>query len=373
MASPRICSAEVCGKRRRGRGLFTDRTETFLKTFRFRVKDSASGKHLSAAARAVNHVWNHCNAMQIHALDRNQRWPNAAAFQASTKGASKGLMIPAQTVQGVCEEYLERRYCTRKPKLRWRGRRSLGWVPFKNQTIRVHDAVVRFNGRTIRLWRHRAVDGEIKTGSFGQDARGRWYCNLVVEIPVRPRGCTAKIGIDLGLKALATLSTGEKITHPRAFRELETRLAQAQRANKVRLVRTINAKIANARKDFLQKETTKLADRFGVIMVGNVSASWQHQVNGKSATDASWGLFRNMLRYKAIARGAVYVDVPEAWTTQVCSSCGSKPQGRPAGIADLEVRRWVCSDCGAVHDRDVNAAINIARLGQQALAEGVLT
>lgn len=95
-------------------------------------------------------------------------------------------------------------------------------------------------------------------------------------------------------------------------------------------------------------------------------------MNGKSAADASWGIFRSLLRYKAIARGAVYVDVPEAYTTQVCSTCGSKPEGRPKGIADLRKREWTCGDCGATHDRDVNAALNILRLGHQALAEGAL-
>ncbi len=79
------------------------------------------------------------------------------------------------------------------------------------------------------------------------------------------------------------------------------------------------------------------------------------------------GMSRTMLRYKAIARGALYVDVSEAFTTQTCSDCGSI--GGPKGTKGLEIREWRC-DCGAVHDRDVNAARNILRLGHEALAEG---
>lgn len=343
-----------------------------FRTLRFRVKDSTSKKWLESAAHAVNLVWNHCNSMQMHALRHNQRWPDRVALQASTKGSGREIGLPAQVVQEVQEEYLLKRRNAKKAKLRWRGKRSLGWIPFKNQTIRVNSSVVHFNGGKVRLWLHREVHGRIKCGNFSQDARGRWYCNLVVEYEPRPHGIVSEVGIDLGLKAVATLSTGETIEHPRAYRVFEAKLAAAQRANKKRLARTTHAKIANIRRDFLHKETTKLADRFGCIMVGNLSGRWLQATNGKSSADASTGMFRNMLRYKAIARSAVYMDVPEALTTQVCSACGSMPDGRPKGIADLEIRQWTCGDCGTAHDRDVNAARNIARLGRQALAEGAL-
>lgn len=339
-----------------------------LRTFRFRVKDRTSGKKLVAAARAVNFVWNHCNAMQMHALKHNQKWPGKAQFQGSTKGASKDIGIPAQTVQEVCDEYAVRRFNARKAKLRWRGKRSLGWVPFKNQTIALSGSVVTFNGHKVRLWLHRELGGRIKSGNFSQDARGRWYCNLVCEIEVKPHGRNASVGIDLGLKTLATLSTGEKIEHPRAYRKMEAQLAVAQRAHKKRRVAAIHAKIANVRKDFLHKTSTALADRFGLIVVGNVAANWQMATNGKSAADASWASFRNMLRYKAIARGALYVDGSEYLTTQTCSDCASI--GGPKGVEGLGIREWTCACCGTVQDRDVNAARNILRLGHQALAEG---
>ena len=343
-----------------------------IKTLRYRVKDSTSGKRLKVAADAVTTCWNHCNAMQCHALKHNQRWVNPRMLQASTKGAGKELGIPSQTVQAVCERYFERRYFRRKPKLRWRGRKSPGWVPFKNQTIKIEGASVVFNGHRIRLWLHREIVGRILSGTFSQDSRGRWYCNLVVECEAKPHKVTESVGIDLGLKVLATLSTGERVENPRIFYAAEQRIAASQRANKNRLMRARRAKAKNTRRDFLHKESTKIADRFGCIMVGDVSASWQRSINGKAVTDASWGMLRRLLRYKAIARGAVYMDVPEAYTTQVCSSCGVMPEGRPKGIADLRIRQWECVGCGASHDRDVNAAINIARAGLRTLAEGAL-
>ena len=123
-----------------------DEVKLPLKTCRFRVRDKTSGKTLEAAARAVNTVWNHCNGAQRHALKQHQRWPGKARLQNATAGSGKLLGIPAQTVQEVCDEYVDRRRGSNKAKLRWRGQRSLGWVPFKNQTITLKAARVAFNG-----------------------------------------------------------------------------------------------------------------------------------------------------------------------------------------------------------------------------------
>jgi hypothetical protein len=107
---------------------------------------------VKAAARAVNMVWNHCNGAQRHALKHNTKWPTTGQLQRLTAGAGRLIGIPAQTVQRVCEEYIDRRRGSRKAKLRRRGKRSLGWVPFKNQTVRVVGSIVHFNGRKVRLW-----------------------------------------------------------------------------------------------------------------------------------------------------------------------------------------------------------------------------
>src|SRR5262245_55414171 len=102
---------------------------------------------------------------------------------------------------------------------------------------------------------HRPLKGRIKSGTFSQDARGRWYCNLIVEHEPKPQGNNAAVGIDLGLKNGMTLSTGAKVENSRLFARYQAQLAVAQRACKGRGVAAIHAKIANTRKDFLHKET----------------------------------------------------------------------------------------------------------------------
>jgi putative transposase len=336
-----------------------DEVKLPLKTLRYRVKDKTSGKKLDAAARAVNLVWNHCNGAQRHALKHNQRWPDKDELQASTRGSGKLIGIPAQTVQEVCDEYVDRRRGARKAKLRWRGKRSLGWVPFKNQTIGIKGSIVTFNGHKVRLWLHREIVGKIKSGSFSQDARGRWYCNLVVEYEPKPHGKNTEVGIDLGLKEGMTLSTGDKVENSRMFAKHEVALSKAQRACKRRRVQAIHAKISNSRKNFLHTETTKIASAFGLICVGNVSGRWLQATNGKSSADASTGMSRKMLRYKAITHGATFVDISEHLSTQTCCECGCL--GGPRGTKGLEIRGWTCADCGTVHDRDVNARTKTTR------------
>jgi transposase len=78
-----------------------------------------------------------------------------------------------------------------------------------------------------------------------------------------------------------------------------------------------------------------------------------------------------MLAYKAVKHGAWFEEVDERFTSQVCSACGALPKSRPKGIADLGIREWVCSNCGAIHDRDTNAALNILRSGHRAPVEGI--
>src|SRR5262249_57079721 len=113
---------------------------------------------------------------------------------------------------------------------------------------------------------------------------------------------------------------------------------------KGRRAQAIHARIANTRRDFLHKETTKIADRFGLMAVGNVSGRWLQATNGKSAADASTGMSRNMLRYKAMARAATFVDVSEYLTTQTCSDCVAL--GGPKGQHGLGRREWRCGGFG---------------------------
>lgn len=347
-------------------------------TFRYRVKDKHVAQ-LAAQAAAVNYVWNFCNETQMRAAKSGRKWLGYRDLDRLTKGATKeGLDLHSQTVQKICEQYDTSRRQHRKPWLNWRKtrgvRRSLGWVPFNGQALKFQDGAFVFRGGRYGVWLHRPLpeDAKIGCGSFSEDSRGRWYINVPVEVPEAIQAPNSRVGVDLGTKTLATLSSGGKIDMPSFLRASEAKLATLQRARKSKRVKAIHAKIRNRRKDFLHKETTKLVRQFGFIAVGNVSPSKLARTNmAKSVLDAGWSDLKIMLSWKSRIRGGgMCLEVPERLTTQTCSECGCLPVSRPRGIAGLRIREWTCDDCGAVHDRDVNAAKNILRLGLQALAEG---
>lgn len=244
-----------------------------IKTFQYRIKDSSCSDALNTLARACNQVWNFCNESQEHALRWNQRWPTAFDFQKLTAGSSKELGLHSQTVQAVCEQYYTRRKQYKKRRLRWRGKRSPGWIPFKASCVKVVDDTVRYFGHTFRFWNSRELPGAIRCGSFSQDSRKRWYVHFVVEVPEDRATTGITRGIDLGLKTLATCSDGSKIEAPQWYRRQQKRIAEAQRKRRSRQVRNLHAKIANRRKDFLHKASHKLTQNCELLVVGNVSSS----------------------------------------------------------------------------------------------------
>jgi putative transposase len=344
-----------------------------FKVYRYRVK-SFTGL-LNAQARAVSFVWNFCNDTQKHALKWSKKWPSAFDLNNLTSGTSKELGIPAATINAICAQYARSRQQFKRPVLRYRGRRSLGWIPIKGSELKREGDAFRFASRTFRVFKSRPLPegAKIKDGTnFSQDARGNWFLNVVIEVPdVDVRPIQSGVGIDLGLKSFASLSNGAVIPNDRFGRAAAKKLATAQRARKhKRHIAKLHAKVASARADFQHKLALDLVRRFDYIAVGNIPTKKLAKTKmAKSVYDASWSSFKDKLRYKAIAHGVVVEEVSEAFSSVTCSACGMR--SGPKGIAGLRIREWTCSDCGTIHDRDRNAAMNILRSGRRAPAEGI--
>lgn len=188
---------------------------------------------------------------------------------------------------------------------------------------------------------------------------------------------------DLGLTHFAILSTGEKVAAPNMFRGHEARLAKWQRrlakkqkgsknrAKARRKVARVHARIADARKDFLHKLSTRLVNENQVIAVESLAVRnmQKNRCLAKSISDASWSEFVRQLEYKSRWYGRTLVGI-DRWypSSKRCSDCGHTVAKMP-----LKVREWSCPECGSVHDRDLNAARNIlaAGLAVSALGESV--
>ncbi len=311
-------------------------------------------------AGAVNYVWNYCNEVSLLAFRRDKTFLSAYDLHKLSAGTSKDLRLSADTIQQVCTEYATRKKQGKKMKLRWRSRkRSLGWIPFKAAYIRLTDDTITYCGQRFRLWLSRPVDGTIKTGSFTQDAPGRWYVTLQCEVAdaVEPVG-HLDLGIDLGLTHQLTCSDGIQYSRTNLTRQHAAALAMAQRAHKKKRVQALHARIANVRKDWTHKVTTAIARRAKLMVIGDVSSTTLIKTRfAKSTYDASWGRVRCQLQYKARRLAGICVDGNERCSSVTCADC--RARSGPRGLSDLGVRTWVCPCCGVTHERDVNAARNI--------------
>ena len=344
------------------------------KTLTVRVKD----KHrplLNQMARSVNFVWNYVNELSHRSIKERGVFLSAYTIQKYTQGAHKELGLHSHTVQRVASEYVTRRKQFKKARLSWRRsggvRRSLGWVPINTGAASWKNGQVYHSGHYFKVWDSYGLSQyTFRSASFNEDARGRWYFNVVVDAPVEESSGTGAVGIDLGCKETAVTSDGDRIVG-RRYRELEAKLGIAQRARNKDRVRNLHAKIKNRRHNDLHQFSRQLVNNNALIVVGNVSSNKLVKTTmAKSVLDAGWGQLKTMLEYKCDHAGIVFMEVNEAYTTQTCSCCGQRSANSPKGRAGLGIREWTCG-CGATNDRDVNAARNILALGHERLAVGI--
>ena len=373
MAEPpkRVHNRVAARLARQAQGLVT-------RVLRLRLKDKHAAFLLKKAA-AVNFCWNYANELSFKKLQREGVFMTSGDLHEYTKGASKTeLALHSQTIQAVNEEFVTRRRQFKKAKLRWRvsygARRSLGWIPFKQSALAYRNGQVWFGGIALSLWdSYGLADYELGAGTLSEDARGRWYLNVTVKVKKAPAPVPLSVseqalGIDLGLKSLMADSQGRTVEAPQFYRDLEPALARAQRARKVGRTRTIHAKVANRRRDYLHKLSTAQVRAHRAIFVGNVNAQALTQTSmAKSVLDAGWSRYRTMLQYKSDSAGVWFKEIDESYSTQECSNCHARTG--PRGLTGLAERRWTCSACGAEHDRDTNSACVIRQRGLRWLAE----
>jgi putative transposase len=226
----------------------------------------------------------------------------------------------------------------------------------------------------VRVVVHRPLEGTTKGATFKQEACGHWYISLVVEQQIAlkaDRPVVSHSGIDVGLKSLAVLSSGETIANPRWYRTQSRKLRRAQKAlsrkvkgshnrSKARVaVARLHQKTRNQRNDFLHKLSTDLIRHNDLVSIEDLNVRGLAKTKlSKSVLDAGWGMFRAMLEYKADRNNTHLIVIGRFFpSSKTCGACGLINADLP--LAD---RDWTCA-CGVHHDRDVNAAHNIDREG----------
>jgi IS605 OrfB family transposase len=333
-------------------------------TYNFRIKDSTTRKRLTELASYVNLTWNYCNEVAYNAWKSSRKYLSDFDLNYLMKGSSKEIPLHSQTFQSISKEFITRKKQFKKVKLKWRSYKvSLGWIPFKSGGIKLQGSEIVYCGKRYKFWKHREIEGKIKSGSFNQDSLGRWYLNLQCEVPIAtPKLIGDEIGIDLGLKDKITISNGVKYSRENITKKYEEKLAKAQRAKKKKLAKRVHIKIKNVRKDWNHKTTTSIIQAAKRLMVGDLDLPKNTRM-AKSIYDASFGMVKNLFQYKAIKHGIDFKLISEKYSTVTCSVCFQRTG--PSGLKQLGVREWVCESCSTVHDRDTNAAINILRFGTE--------
>ena len=229
---------------------------------------------------------------------------------------------------------------------------NLGWVPMREE--------LRFSGKIVSATVSRQVD--------------RWFASITVDTEDPPRHAAehqGTVGVDLGVLNLATLSTGERVPGPKALRRelgrlrrlsrslARKRMGSKNRAKAKNKLARLHARIANIRQDSLHQLTSDLTRRFDVIGIEDLNARGMvrnHRL-ARSIADMGFREFRRQLDYKAVRRGALVAVADRFFpSSKLCSVCGVVQEEVP-----LSVRLWTCPRCNTTHDRDLNAAINLAQ------------
>ena len=235
----------------------------------------------------------------------------------------------------------------------------------------------------IKLIKHREVEGTIKTITVEKNSTGKWFvCIVCNDVLMNTLPKTNKeVGIDLGLSEFATLSNGITISNPRFFKTSQVRLAKAQcKLSKLKevnnksqeykrqkkIVARIHERIKNQRDNFIHQESRKVINSYDLIVVEDLNINKMKEDGkypsiAKGIADVAWRDFLNKLDYKAENAGRKVIKINPAYTSQTCSQCHCRKK------LVLSDRTFKCDNCKQVINRDLNASINILRLGLESL------
>jgi len=352
----------------------------FSKAFRYRIYPTAEQEQaLAVQFGHARFIWNWALAVRRAAYKETgkgigyyelKRRATALKNQAGTEwlkeAHSQVLQAKIQDLERAYKNFFEKR--AKFP--RFKSKRD-------GQSIRYPQRFKFYENFTylpkvgwVKTKFHRPLEGRPKNITVSKTKTGKYFVSIQCEVEmIDPPARGGEIGIDVGVKSFLATSEGSKRDNPRHLQQAEKKLKRLHRQLSRRAKGSVgrekariqfarqHEKVANRRRDFLQKLSTELVDRYGLIGMEdlNVRGMVKNRRLAKAIAATGWGAFRLMLEYKGDWYGSFVHRVDRFFpSSKTCSHCGYVLDELP-----LSVREWQCPICGAIHDRDINSAINI--------------
>lgn len=365
-----------------------------LKAYKYRIEPDVEqtellNKHFGSVRFVYNHYLNErkqeyeTNKQTLNYYDNARSLTELKADESHSwlrEINSQSLQHSLKSLEGAYNNFFKKRGAF--PRFKSRKDKNSFCVP---QFVKVDQnngllSIPKFkNG--IKIVMHRKFMGVIKQCTISKTPTGKFFVSILVETEHRKVGKTGlSVGIDLGLKDFVITSDGQKYknnrytkTHARKLKKAQQHLSRkvkgSNRYNKQRMkVALIHEKITNSRNDNLHKVSTDLIRKYDTIFVEdlNIKGMVKNHKLSKHISDASWGAFVQMLKYKAEWNDKQVVNVGRWFpSSKTCGSCGYINQD-----LNLDIRTWKCPSCGETHDRDLNAARNILKEGLKEISSG---
>lgn len=355
-----------------------------MQTYQFRLYHSDKEKYLERHLDTACEIYNHCIA--LHWRYYRMFGKSLGAYQLKThitklKKTSRYAnwkSLNSQAIQNIAERidlsykaffsHMKEHRSGRKRPPHFRKRKDYASFTLKQTGYRIEENIIYLMGKRFKLHGWRPIEGKIKTVTVKKKPTGKWFVFVVTDRkPVRNYAKTGKaVGIDFGLKDFLVLSSGEKIQSPeylkhslselrRKSRNYSLKVDGSKRKEKARkeLV-SLHEKVSRQRRDAFFKLANMLCKEYDILAIEDLNLDGMKRLWGRKVSDLSYAEFVGILSYVA-ETACKEVRKIGRWevTTKRCHVCGTHHS------LTLSERSWICPHCGAVHDRDVNAAINI--------------
>jgi putative transposase len=365
-----------------------------IRTYKYKLYDTKRLKYIHNTIDISGIIYNHCIALHKRYYKLHGKHLNKYQLQKHLTKLKQierytfWQKVPSQSIQDITtriENAYKKffKYAKGKSKLRVSPPTFKKIKKYKSYTLKgkvgykLKDNIISLNGCKYKFWLSRPIDGIIKTVIIKRDNIGDFYICISLEIKqFNHRVATGKsVGMDFGLKTFLTLDDKSEIKSPlyhlknlEKLKRLNRNLSRKKKGSNARFrakqqLAKLHIKTANQRRDYFHKLSNQLANKYDNIFIEDLNMKAMHMMWGRKVSDLAFSEFVNILEYKA---NVTKIDrfYPSSKT---CSGCGYVLKA-----LDLKIREWTCPSCQAQHQRDVNAAINIKRVGASTLAGEVV-